>query len=387
MFRIMFAAMLIAISIPVSVYAEEAAVVKYTCPMHPQIIRDHPGKCPICGMDLVPLEGSGAGHDHSASPLISIPAETLQKTGVRTEKAAKSAFGGAIRATGTILANERLRRDMAAQVEGRVEDLKFSAEGDHLKKGDLFYTLASPELQRLQSDYLLALRDGAKQAEGAARKLRLMGVEDRVIAAIAKNGSAFEHVPFYAPADGILTKIEIRNGHLLKAGDEIGHIQDLSTVWVDAALSENDLARVHDGDNARVMMGGETTAYMAKIEHIHPTIAEETRTGIARLVVENPGEKLKPGGYASVEFSVEASERLAVPSAAVLRSAGGDHLIVALGEGKFQAREVRVGISSGGRTEILSGLKEGEEVVANGQFLLDSESNLREGLEKLGGGK
>lgn len=399
MFRIIIAVLILGIS---TAQANETA--KYICPMHPQIVSDKPGTCPICGMDLVLAphddeQGNGAHSDKTYSdkvqgdetqgesaPVIAIPANTLQKMGVRTEKVVSATFGDTLRVTGNILANERLRWDMASQVEGRVEDLKFAAEGDRVKKGQPFYTLASTELQRLQSDYLLAVRGGTKQgSEGAARRLRLMGVDDSVIASLREKGDAFEHVPFSVPADGVLTKIEIRNGHYLKVGDEIGHIQDVSTVWVDAALPESSLMLVKEGDSATVTVSGQPKPYKGTVEHIHPLIKEETRTGIARLVVENPEDMLRPGGYATVEFRLNPQPRIAVPEEAVLRSSGGEYVVVALGEGKFQPRQVHTGMSAEGKTEILYGLKEGEEVVVSGQFLLDAESNLREGLKKLGG--
>jgi Cu(I)/Ag(I) efflux system membrane fusion protein len=364
----------------------EAVVTKYTCPMHHQIISDTPGKCPICGMDLVPVKGS---HSHapqgqSGTSVVEITAESIQKMGVRTEKVSKTDFGQGIRTTGIVMENERARVDLYAQVEGRVEDLKYSAEGDRVKKGEVFYTLVSPELTSLQSDYVAAVSGGLKDIANAARKrMKLLGVDEQVLTTLSKTRKPYDAVPFTIPADGILAKLEIRNGRYIKAGDEIGRIQDLSIVWVDANVAEKDVASIKVGDMAKVAFADNSQNYDARVDYIYPTIDAEARIAKVRLIVPNKDGMLKPASYASVNFAASVSERVTVPSEAVLRSAEGNHVIVALGNGKFQSRMVETGVTGGGRTEVLSGLRQGEEVVTSSQFLIDSESNLEESLQNL----
>lgn len=412
-------------------YAEKITGAKYICPMHPQIISEIPGKCPICGMDLVSAGGEEHRHETGApaqterkvlywydpmkpgtkfdkpgkspfmdmelvpkyaesdspplggKPTVSISAENIQKMGVRIERVVKSSFGQGIRATGIVMPNERTRVDMFSQVEGRVEDLKRGAVGDPVKKGEVFYTLVSPELSTLQNDYLVALSGGLKDMTAAARnRMKLLGIDDITLGELTKRRAAFEKMPFHIPADGVLAKLEIRNGHYLKAGDEIGHIQDLSIVWIEAAVVERDAATIRMGDIVKVMMSDRSKAYAATVDYIYPTVNAEARTVKVRLVVENKEGVLKPDSYATVEFSATTSERVTVPSEAVLRSGTGNHVIIPLGEGKFQARNVETGIASGGRTEIIEGLKEGEDVVVSSQFMIDSESSLKESLQK-----
>ena len=181
-----------------------------------------------------------------------------------------------------------------------------------------------------------------------------------------------------------------RQGRYIKAGDEIGDIQDLSKVWVEAAVAEDDLPSIKQGDNASINFTGSTIPYAAKVDYVYPSITPETRTGKVRLVVDNKEGILKPAGYAIVNFaatSASSTEKLIVPSEAILRSTTGEHVIVALDGGKFQSRIVKIGASNGDKTEILEGLKEGETVVTSGQFLIDSESNLREATKKIAGEK
>ncbi|MFH1157638.1 MAG: efflux RND transporter periplasmic adaptor subunit [Pseudomonadota bacterium] len=416
-----------------SAYAEEAASAKYICPMHHQIVSDKQGNCPICGMTLVPVAGEqpapGAVQSHAErkvlywydpmmpgkkfdkpgkspfmdmelvpkyadeeeaaasfdSPVISVPAENIQKMGVRTEKVGKSSFGQGIRATGIVLPNERARVYMFSQVEGRVGDLKYSAVGDKISRGEVFFTLVSPELTGLQSDYIAALSGGLKEMAAAARKrMKQLGVDDGTLDMLQKTRKPFERVPFHAPADGVLTDLSIRNGSYLMAGGEVARIQDLSVVWVEAAVPERNAAIIKTGAAAKVSFSDSVPPIDATVDYIYPTIDAEARTVKIRLVVDNREGALRPSAYATVEFSTTPSERVAVPSEAVLRSSAGNHVIVSLGNGKFQARVVETGISSEGRTEILSGLKEGEDVVTSSQFMIDSESSLSESLEKIG---
>lgn len=425
-------------------HAEEAAAVKYTCPMHPQIISDTPGKCPICGMDLVQIAASRGSHAHeekdvssgaatmdkkdrkvlywydpmvpekrfdkpgkspfmdmelvpkyadevqndtSGKPVITISADTTQKMGVRTENVTKGSFAKTIRATAIVMENERGRWELFSQVEGRVEDLRYSAVGDRVKKGDVFYSLYSPELLSLQNDFVAARKAGLEDlAQAAKKRMKLLGVDDTVIADLSKSGRAFEKVPFYVPADGVLAQLDIRNGYYLKANDQVGRIQDLSTVWLEAAVPEKDMAAIKEGDTAEIAVGPQK--YKGKVDYIYPTIDTEARTGKVRLIVDNKDGALRPASYATVTFATGAvMEQVTIPSEAILRNSEGEHVIVALGNGKFQARGIKTGGVSAGRTEIISGLQEGDDVVVSAQFLIDSESSLQESLGKISGGQ
>jgi membrane fusion protein, copper/silver efflux system len=421
----------------------ENAATKYTCPMHHQVISDMPGQCPICGMDLVSIEqqpnqgmpesisnggkeetdrkvlywydpmspgtkfdkpgkspfmdmelvpkyaDEDGGDNAGGKPIVSISAENLQKMGVRTEKVGKVGVGQTIRATGIVTENERTRRDIYTQVEGRVTGLELSAAGDRVTKGQPFYTLYSPELLTLQNDYIAALETGLKDvAEAARRRMRLLGVDEAVLDEVEKTRKAYDEVPFTAPAGGVLSKLEIRKGAYIMANTMIGTIQDLSTIWIEAAVPEGDLPAIKEGAEASVSFGEDATQHIAKVDYIYPEVTPETRTGTVRLVLDNQEGSLKPASYATVRFGGStASDSLTVPSEAILRTSAGEHVIVALGNGKFQGREVKTGAASGEKTEIVEGLAEGEDVVTSAQFLIDSESSLRESLQNMSGGE
>jgi Cu(I)/Ag(I) efflux system membrane fusion protein len=358
-------------------------------PMAPGKQFDKPGKSPFMDMDLVPKYADEADGDAGGKPVVTVGAENLQKMGVRVEKAERAGVGQAVRATGIVAENERSRRDVYTQVEGRVAGLAISAVGDAVSKGQPFYTLYSPELLTLQNDYIAALEAGlADVAEAARRRMRLLGVDDEVLDEVAKTRKAYDEVPFGAPADGVLSRLEVRKGAYLMAGAMVGSIQDLSTIWVEAAVPEGDLAAIGEGAEATVTFGDDPTPHAATVDYVYPEVTPETRTGKVRLVLDNRDGRLKPAGYAAVRFGGRAAPgTLSVPSEAVLRSSTGEHVLVALGGGKFQARGVKTGAAGGGRTEILEGLQEGEEVVTSAQFLIDSESSLRESLQKMSGGR
>lgn len=371
-------------------HAEEAVSMKYTCPMHSQIISDTPGKCPICGMDLVPISGlhsHASAMEQTGAPIVEIAPATIQKMGVRTAHVQKEQLGREIRATGTIVENERTRFDMFSQIEGRVEDLH-AVEGDTVHQGDVLFTLSSPDLVKLQQEYISALYSiDFTESKKLLQQIRSLGVDEQTIETIKRTEKPVTSIPFIVPADGVLTKFEVRNGHYLKVGDEIGRIQNLSEVWVEASVVEKDSGLIKKGTRADIELSDGNAKHAARVDYIYPSVNADTRTTKIRLVVSNVDGALKPGAYASVLFMASTNERLAIPSEAILRDSKGSHVILALGEGKFRAQEVQTGITANGKTEIISGLKDGDDVVTSSQFLIDSESSLRESLQKLSGGK
>lgn len=371
---------------------------KYTCPMHPHYIADAPGTCPICGMDLVPVETdqpaakpgaaqkSGSAETAGRS-VVTIAPEIVQNMGVRTIPAEMTVFGRTIRAFGAISENTRLQTVVASRVDGWIENLAVTAVGDTVKKGDLLFRLYSPDLIAAQQDFVAALRHGVQgRITSSARRLESLGVQKQTIEDLRQSRKAQERVAVRAEHDGVVARLNVREGTYVKPGDTLVVIQDYSSVWVQASVAEKDLALINENVTARLQfpsLPGQEIA--GKVDYVHPTVDPQSRTGKVRLVLNNPNGVLRPGAYAHVVFDVEKQKRLAVPSEAILRDSRGAYVVKALGGGRFQPLRIQDGIVSRGRTEVLAGLENGEEVVVSGQFLIDSESALRESFHKLAG--
>lgn len=361
---------------------------KWTCPMHPHYISDDPGSCPICGMDLVKLETPGSAQGQTRpqdrSP-ITIAPETMQNMGVRIAKAEKTKFGRIIRSFGRIEENERLQTELTARLEGWIEDLRIRAVGDQVKKGDLLFTLYAPEYIVSQRDLVDALKGRDRtRIESIKTRLRAFGMQDRAIGQLEKVRTPFEFVPFYAERDGTVAMIKLRPGSYVKRGTMMTRIQDYSQVWLMVSVSEKDLSFIQVGTPARITFPNiPGREIFARVEYVYPTVDAQTRTGQVRLVIDNPHGELRPGAYADVAFDVETKERLAVPTEAILKSGAGRYVVASLGRGRFEPRAVTTGLTTERWTEVSGEVASGDDIVVSGQFLIDSESALRESFQKL----
>lgn len=364
--------------------AVDAEAAQYTCPMHPHYISTDPdGTCPICGMDLVRL-GTGASRAQGDGSIAVAP-EMIQTMGIRTAPAEVIRFGQTLRAFGVVETNERLENVTASRLEGWIETLTVRAEGDTVRPGALLYRVYSPDLIAAQKDYLNALDIGNETRIAAVRqRLRSLGMQNAAIERLTQTRQALERLPVYAEAGGTVAELQVREGDYIQPGTPILRLQSYAGVWVMASIPANDLPLVDTGLSVRLDFPSAPEAPAeGQIDYIYPTIDPQTRTAQVRIEVDNAAGYLRPGAYADITMNLGGEARLSVPTEAILRDSRGTHVIVALGEGRFAGRAVRTGINANGRTEILAGLTAGEQVVASGQFLLDSEVNLREGFSKL----
>lgn len=361
---------------------------KWTCPMHPHYIADDAGSCPICGMDLVrqttpgTAQGQTRPQDRSA---ITIAPEIMQNMGVRIAKAEKTNFGRIIRSFGRVAENEHLQSEMTARLEGWIEELHIRAVSDQVKTGDLLFTIYAPEYIVSQHDLVDALKAGNRsRVESIKTRLRAFGMQDKAIQQIESTGNPIEFVPFYAERDGTVAMINLRPGSYVKRGTILTRIQDYSQIWLMVSVSEKDLSFIRPQTPARVTFpnipGREV---FARVEYVYPTVDPKTRTGQVRLVIDNSDGQLRPGAYADVAFDVEIRERLAVPSEAILKSGSGRYVVASLGQGRFEPRSVTTGLDTGRWTEVSGEIAAGDSIVVSGQFLIDSESALRESFQKL----
>ncbi len=360
---------------------------QYTCPMHPHYLSTDPdGSCPICGMDLVPLKNNAnVDRDSKTNAAITVSATMLQTMGVRTSAAEVVEFGRTLRAFGTVEANERLENVSVSRLEGWIEDLNVRAEGDFVRDGDLLYRVYSPDLIAAQRDYVGALNSGnAKRVKSVKQRLLSTGMQDQALQQLTQRKTVIDKVPVYAETDGIVAELNVRDGDYVKPGTTILRLQSYTKVWVIASIPETDLSLINLGITADLRFPSAPKALLsAKVDYVYPTVDPKTRTGRVRIEVDNADGKLLPGAYADITLGFSKRARLAIASEAILRDSRGHHVILALGEGRFDTRMITPGISAEGRTEILAGLQAGDLIVASGQFMLDSEVNLREGLSKL----
>jgi Cu(I)/Ag(I) efflux system membrane fusion protein/cobalt-zinc-cadmium efflux system membrane fusion protein len=379
---------------------ETGKKIKYwTSPMDPTYIRDEPGKSPM-GMDLVPVYEE-EGEDKEPASTIRIDPVTMQNMGVRLGRVQRKSLVKDIRTVGNITYDETKIFTVNTKFNGWIEKLYVNFVGDAVKKGQPLFEIYSPELFTAQQEYLLALdqynrlsnssyarvRGGAERLlKASLTRLRFWDLTEAQIEKIGKTGSVKKTVTVYSPASGVVTKKDAFEGHYVKAGAHQYEIVDLSTVWVDVDVYEYELPWVRKGMAAEMDLSYiPGKKYKGKVLFIYPYLDTKTRTAKLRLKFANPGYQLKPGMYANILLKrVVAKNSLVIPQEAVIDSGVRQIVFVAVGEGKFQPREVNIGLEVNEyEFQVLDGLQEGEEIVLSAQFMLDSESRLREAIQKM----
>lgn len=367
----------------------DANGVVYQDGMHPWIVEDAPGKCPICGMNLVPTPVASARFGG-----VEIDPITIQNTGVRTEIVQVATLDRTVRTTGVFEADERAREVLTIRTSGYVERLLVRSEGERVRRGQAVLELYSPELLATQQELLLALRnrtlmqtpEADRLVEAARTRLRLFGVTDAQIARLEETGEPERTLTVHAPAGGTVTVHRLIEGQQVMAGETLLEIADLSRVWLLADVPEEDLAWVRPGVRAEVAVSGELEPRVGRVEFIYDRLDVSTRKGTARVSLSNPGHRLKPGMYATVTLTGGTSEPLPVVSAeAVVRTGTGAAVLIALGDGRFRPQPVTLGTESSGQVQVLEGLTGGEMIVTSAQFLIDSEARLSDVLQAFGG--
>ena len=365
----------------------------YTCGMHPQVIQDHPGNCPICGMTLTPVRnrtGNPADPAVRSDSTIAIDPVTTQNMGIRTGAVTKGPLRRTIRTVGVIDYDETSLVDVTTKYKGWIEKLYVNATGQVVHRGEPLFEIYSPELYSAQTEYVLAVEDTTGALAGmkaqAITKLRYFDISDDQIAAIEKSRHATKTLRIDAPRDGTVVEKLAITGQMVDEGMKLYRIADLGMVWVQAQIFEQDLPFVRVGQEALVTLSYlPDREFRGRVAFVYPTVDEKTRTVHVRMEFHNPGYYLKPGMFATVALTAElTAQALLVPDSAVLRSGGEDTVFVARDHGHFEPRTVTLGPrDENDRYQILSGLREGERVVTSGQFMLDSESQLREAIAKM----
>jgi membrane fusion protein, copper/silver efflux system len=335
------------------------------------------------GMDMVPVY---EGEEETSA--ITVDPSTVQKMGVRTAVVTKGPVRRVIRTVGAIDYNETALADVTTKFRGWIENLYVDSTGKQVHKGEPLFDIYSPDLYSTQNEYVLALNQagGSGLKASSRQKLKLFDISDDQIAELEKSRKPQRTLRVDAPIDGIVVEKMAVRGQMVEAGMKLYRLADLSIVWVQSQIYEQDLALVKLGQEAEVSLSYlPDRKFRGRVTYIYPTVDEKTRTARVRMEFHNPGLFLKPGMFATVELNAEIEpSALLVPDSAVLRSGERNTVFVSLDNGHFEPREVTLGPRAENNTyEVLSGLNEGERVVTSGQFMLDSESQLREAIQKM----
>lgn len=353
-------------------------------PMEPTVHYKGPGKSRM-GMELVPVYPEEK-QEKGKEATVQISPTVVNNLGVRTAPVIQTALTRQIETVGYVEPNENNISHIHTYANGWVKKLFVKAIGDVVKNGQVILQLYSPTLVNAQEEYLIAL-ESKNQALIAAsyQKLQTFHISDQQIEQLKKTKQPSRLINIYPHQGGVVTRLNIREGMYVTPETEMMSIVDLSNVWIIAQIFEEQATWVNVGDPAEVRISAfPQKQWKGTMEYIYPQLEPMTRTVKVRFRFENPDNELKPNMYASISLMTKPkSNVINIPLEALIRSSQGDRVIVALGKGRFAVRQVTIGMESGERVEILSGLKTGENVVISGQFLLDSESNLKAGLERI----
>lgn len=398
---------------------------QWNCPMHPQVMRDKTGDCPICGMKLVPIRQASPsaerkpllyrnpmnpaitspvpkkdemGMDYvpvyadaqpsgvSGMATVAIDSTQRKLIGLKTVEVVRGALAGELRTSARVAYDDRRVQKVTARSPGFVEKLEADFTGKLINKGDPLLSIYSPDLLSTQQEFLLAIKahDSLVRAglpdmvESARERLRLLGISEGEIDVIAKQGKPIRALTLYAPITGFVKTKNVMIGARVEPNEALFEIMDLSRVWLLADVYEYELPRLRIGQAATFTLPyWPDRKWTDRVSYIYPTVDEKTRTVRVRIEVANPNTDLKPEMFGDVVIATSPRTVLLLPDDAVINTGTRKVVFVDLGEGKLQPREIAVGAHTGGQYEVRSGLLAGDRVAAGASFLLDSEAQLK----------
>lgn len=422
------------------------ATTRYHCPMHPTYVSDKPGTCPICGMDLVPMESpeppasgerkvayyrspmdpsvhsdtpakdsmgmdfipvyedelQGAGAGPAGRATVTLSPERRQLLGVRTDVLRKQLLEHAIRTVGRLAADERRLHHIHTKFDGYIEHLYVDFTGQYVREGQPLASIYSPELVATQQEYLLAYRAQAELAksgigsvsqggvdllDAARRRLLLWDIRPEEIATLEREGRVKRSLDLYSDASGYVVQKMALHGMRVTPADTLYDIADLSSLWVLADVYESDLGSIRLGMPAEIRIASiPGRKWSGPITWVSPSVEEKTRTVKVRVEIPNPDGLLKPEMFADVFLRNDLGSAVLLPEAAVIDAGDRKLVFLDLGDGRFEPREVRLGARVEGGFQVLSGVGGGERVVTSAGFLIDSESSLRAAISGMSAG-
>ena len=360
---------------------------KYTCPMHPQVIQDAPGTCPICNMDLVPMHQAGTDRE------LMLNASQIQLANIQAIKVGKGQFGSSKVLNARLVTNPEGDEVISAKFPGRIDKLYAKETGVKIQAGSALYSIYSEELQTLQQDYLLQLKQAAafpdekiyqSMKEAAKNKLVLFGFTNSRITELARENRVLSTITVYARRSGVLRTVNVTEGSYIAEGTIVMELESFDNLWVEADVFPSDLKLVKEGMEVQARVNGENGLRNFRINYISPQINPGSQLITLRGSIPNPSGQLQAGMPATVLLpSAPVSNSIRLPQAAVIRSSQGAHIWIRTGKETFAPRDITTGAEDDENIVITSGLRDGEEVVISGAYLLYSEFLLKKGADPL----
>ncbi len=355
-------------------------------PMMPTQHFDKPGKSPFMDMQLVAKYADDGASNEGNEASIKIDPSVAQNLGVRSTKVERGSLAIPIDAVATVQLNDRQVAIVQARSGGFVERVYARAPGDVIRRGAPLADLLVPEWAGAQGEFLALLKTGDQALAQAAReRLKLLGMPAELIARIEKSGQAHPVVTVAAPIGGLIQALDVRAGMTVSAGAALARINGLDSVWLEAAIPEAQAGRINVGQGLEAHFAAYPgTSFQGKVIAVLPETNADSRTLRVRVELPNRDGRLKPGMFAQVRLATGGAESaLLIPSEAAIRTGLRNIVLLVLDGGRFQPVEVKLGPEADGKTVVLEGLAEGQSIVASGQFLIDSEANLKGALARM----
>ena len=364
----------------------------YTCSMDPQVMENKPGKCPICHMDLTPISV-----DQIQTNGVKLSDEQVILANIKTQKVAYGFLENKIFATGTVKENQDNVKFVNARIDGRIDKLNIKTNGTTIKKGQILYQIYSEMLAATQSEYIQTWKLLSKDPNDpllktiqktAASKLQLWGLTETQIEQLKLIEKPRIPYPILSPVSGIVKSVKISEGSTVMEGDPLFELTEYNSLWVEAQFYPNETEQINEGNTVNVYVeGNDRAAITGKIIQVLPQVSASSTVNIVRILINPKGDDIRPGMQANVAWNNKGTRSIVIPSSAILREEKGNTVWIKNKDKVYEPVMVEVYKVSGKRAEILHGLKEGDEIVISGAYLLQSEYVFKKGHDPMAGHK